>query len=396
MSNAGLKEWLKIAESLLSMPTAALREDLPKQVIREFVKKRPGLDLHEDASGNLLVTYPARKRVSAPPLVMVAHLDHPGFWVDQIEPSGVVRLAFKGFVSEPHAIDGSGVAFFEDGNAEPIGRGKIFAAKYEKARLVSSNARVTRGRAAPHGYAMWDFPGFSIAHGKVVARCCDDLLGAAAALCVLHEIARAKPQGVAVWGLFTRAEEVGFLGALEAIRHNLLPRRARVLSLECSKALVSAPQGEGVIVRVGDRASIFDPLITEALRLAAQGVQKRDKRFKFQRKLMDGGSCEATAFCAFGYSSSGLAVPLGNYHNQAFDKKGKPCIGPESVVIDDFRCEVELLVELALHPELLDPRRCKKPAWLGERIRLARKALPASAGAAEKEPALRFNQRWTL
>ena len=34
-----------------------------------------------------------------------------------------------------------------------------------------------------------------------------------------------------------------------------------------------------------------------------------------QRCLMDGGSCEATAFVGFGFRAGGLCLPLGNYHN---------------------------------------------------------------------------------
>ena len=36
---------------------------------------------------------------------------------------------------------------------------------------------------------------------------------------------------------------------------------------------------------------------------------------RVQRCLMDGGSCEATAYAAFGYRTGGLCLPLGNYHN---------------------------------------------------------------------------------
>jgi hypothetical protein len=64
------------------------------------------------------------------------------------------------------------------------------------------------------------------------------------------EVALTAAAGVAVWGVFTRAEEIGFLGALEASARDGPPRRRRAL-LECSKALPDAPQGGGVIVRVG-------------------------------------------------------------------------------------------------------------------------------------------------
>jgi endoglucanase len=204
---------------------------------------------------------------------------------------------------------------------------------------------------------MLGFPGWSVRRGKVTARVCEDLLGAAAILAVLDEIALARPS-TCVWGLFTRAEEVGFLGALEAIRLGTVPMDADVLSLECSKALADAPQGGGVIVRVGDRMSIFDPSLTAALESAAAKVEG----LTHQRKLMDGGACEATAFCAAGYRASGVAVPLGNYHNAA-DKGGG--VKPETVLVDDFLAEIQLLTSLATNPDLL--RDQGTPAWLAER-----------------------------
>jgi len=200
-----------------------------------------------------------------------------------------------------------------------------------------------------------------------------DLLGYV--LACLDEVRRLAPEGAAVWGLLTRAEEVGFLGALEAIRLGTVPSGSTVLSLECSKALVNAPQGEGVIVRVGDRMSIFAPALTEALRAAAESVAGDDPSFRFQRKLMDGGACEATAFCASGYRASGLAVPLGNYHNAADDGPG---IAAENVLIDDWLAEVRLLVEIACRPDLLDYDTPEPPQWLQERAAVARAALGAS------------------
>ena len=363
-SSPNLSRWLELAQSLLEQPTAALMEHLPQKFVREFAAARPNLKLSEDAAGNLRVDY-ASGTASHPPLAMVAHLDHPGFHVSKIN-GDIVELLFLGSVSGQHAIQGSHVEFFEAGNPESLGNGELIERTERTGALKTASAKITSGTAAAGGFAMWAFPGFSLeiessipAHGRtnpgrIVTRCCDDLLGAAAALCVLDEISKLAPQNVALTGLFTRAEEIGFLGTMEAIRLGTLPKNACVLSLECSKAFPHAPQGGGVIVRVGDAASIFDTGLTHALALAAKNRAERDPTFKFQRKLMDGGVCEATPFCAHGYRASGLALPLGNYHNQAFDSHDQPCMGPESVKVDDFRCEIELLIELALHPELLD------------------------------------------
>jgi endoglucanase len=153
-----------------------------------------------------------------------------------------------------------------------------------------------------------------------------------------------------------------------------VPAGASVVSLECSKALPDAPQGGGVIVRVGDRMSIFAPALTEALRVAADAVGADDPGFRYQRKLMDGGSCEATAFCASGYRASGLAVPLGNYHNA--DDRG-PGIAPENVLVSDWLAEVQLLVELACRPELLDEETVEPPQWFIDRAAVAREKLGA-------------------
>jgi hypothetical protein len=49
---------------------------------------------------------------------------------------------------------------------------------------------------------------------------------------------------------------------------------------------------------------------------------------------MDGGSCESTAYIAYGYKASGICLPLANYHNMD-DGRGK--IAPESISVSDWR-----------------------------------------------------------
>ncbi|MDP9020209.1 MAG: M20/M25/M40 family metallo-hydrolase, partial [Actinomycetota bacterium] len=269
---------------------------------------------------------------------------------------------------------------FRTGSAEPTGQGELVVAEDHEGRLKGATARVVEGRAEPGGFAMWRFPGFSVVHDRISGRVCDDLLGAAVVLCALDELARRQPAGAAVWGLFTRAEEIGFLGALEAIRLRTVPAGARVLSLECSKALADAPQGAGVIVRVGDRTSIFDPGLTASLVRAAREVADAHPGFRWQRKLMDGGTCEASVFCARGYRASGLALPLGNYHN-GLDRG--PGVGPEHVSVDDYLAGVRLATELALSPRLLDGGGDDPAAWLRRHQDRAR----AELGAGEPAPA---------
>jgi endoglucanase len=225
---------------------------------------------------------------------------------------------------------------------------------------------------------MWDFPGWSVRNGSIRSRCLDDLLGAAAALAALDELSRRRPRGAHVWGYFTRAEEIGLYGALAGIRARVIPRDARVLSLETSRALPWAAPGDGVIVRVGDARSLFDPRLMKVLHDAAAGLAREEPGFRFQRRLMDGGSCEATAFCAAGYRAGGLALPLVNYHNMSGLDGGEPGIGPETIRVSDFGSEVRLLLRLAeLSPRLRELERGTE-AWLGDLGRDARRTLAAA------------------
>jgi endoglucanase len=363
---------LAVAEALLAMPTAPFREALPTAEV-ERAATAAGLPVGRDAAGNLVVRYDAPGADGTRPLVLVAHLDHPGFSVTAVD-GDELALEFHGGLLAANATPGSPLHLYAPGQVDRVGEAVLVAATEDGGRLTGATARRTGGEAPDNSYAMWGLPAFDVVDGRITSRVCDDLLGAAAVLATLTEVARRRPEGASVWGLFTRAEEVGFLGTLEAIRLDTVPPDADVLSLECSKALVDAPQGGGVIVRVGDRMSIFDPGLTAALGTAAADLATVDDGFRWQRKLMDGGACEATAFCAAGYRASGLALPLGGYHNAS---DGEPGIVAETVEVADYLAEVRLLVELACRPALLRPPD-GPPAWLAERTAKARAALGAA------------------
>jgi endoglucanase len=147
--------------------------------------------------------------------------------------------------------------------------------------------------------------------------------------------------------LLTRAEEVGFIGAIAACKLGTIPLEARVLSIECSRSSAEAPLGKGPVVRVGDASSVFNAELTNAISAIV-----RETGLVHQRKLMAGGSCEATAFHAYGYEASGLCLPLDNYHNMVdidgvLDGRRRARLGPERIALADFHGLIELLVVTA-------------------------------------------------
>ena len=117
-------------------------------------------------------------------------------------------------------------------------------------------------------------------------------------------------------------------------------------------------------MRVGDRLSVFDPALTAAVAKCAETIagvpasptasQKQadlKSAWRWQRKLMAGGACEATVFCAHGYQATCLFLPLGNYHNmadlsavQAGTNESRPRVGREHIALSDYHGLIDLLI----------------------------------------------------
>lgn len=329
-----------VLRDILSLPTAAFVEDAVADFVRAFCKKLPGVRLKADRWGNLLTHY-RRGRARGTPLVFSAHMDHPGFAALKMTGEKQLRAAFRGWV-EPEFFVGTGVRFW-DGNAWVRGRVRRITKVAKVYRMIGRTARpeeveIEIARAVPAGApGMWDLPDPALKGGLVSARGCDDLAGCAAMLTLLERLSRSKASG-AVYCLFTRAEEVGFVGALGAVQAGTVPKRLPVISIETSKALPNAPIGEGPVLRVGDKSSIFTPELTAYCERVAAKLKDRKPKFRYQRKLMDGGTCEATAFYAYGYAATGICVPLGNYHNMNTEHKR---IDSEKISLSDWENMVD-------------------------------------------------------
>ena len=119
------------------------------------------------------------------------------------------------------------------------------------------------------------------------------------------------------------------------------------MAVECSSELPGAAIGDGPILRVGDLGRVFSPSLTADCRTVAENLAKRDKSFRYQRKLMDGGMCESTAYCELGYDATGVCFALGNYHNVDVKRKR---LAREFIDLHDFDNVVKWFVELARSP----------------------------------------------
>jgi endoglucanase len=355
----------KLLLEVTSLPTAAGREDRVIAAIERWVAARTKrVVLARDRYGNLTIAqhgFLAACARGAKPVMITAHLDHPAFVVTAVRTNGKsveLDLEFRGGVHDPY-FNGAMLEVFDrdtkksfdakiislDAKTDPAT--KPF--KTVVAKLVKSSAAKS---IATGSIARWKFPKAQVKKGVVYTHACDDLSAVAAALAAFDHVSRdAALAHVAL--LFTRSEEIGFIGAIGAARDGTVPKGARLICLENSRSFPhDSPIGAGPIVRVGDRLSVFTPELTNRIGDIAAAHAKDNPAFKFQRKLMPGGACEATAFASYGIASTCVCLPLGNYHNMeeidavlAGTKKAR--VGREFISANDYHWLVELLEVVA-------------------------------------------------
>lgn len=321
----------RLLRDLLSLPTAPFCEGAVINVVQQWAH-REGLDFRRDEWGNVWLKAGGKQTPS--PWILQAHMDHPGFVVTR-QRGRRVWTEFRGSVRKSF-FQGSRVRLFTAEGEYPA---EVKTHRQSrKAVFPTCRLELDEPAAIPAGtIGMWDVTACRIRGRVVSARACDDVAGVAAVLCAMRILHR--DGGTPVRALLTRGEEAAFLGALAVARAGRLPKHARIVGIETSRAQRDAELGDGVVIRVGDRVRTFDPALTAHLSLLADRLAKRNRSFRFCRQLMPGGTCETTAFAAMGVCAAALCLPLGNYHNMSDDGT----IAPEQIHLDDFHSAVDLL-----------------------------------------------------
>ena len=328
---------LSIIARLGAQPAVAFYEGGVASEISRILSEMP-LPFSVDEYGNIIVRIPGRS-AEVPPLALVAHMDHPGFEAVAVQDEYLVGDALGGV---PASSFDPGVRLqvvLADGQrvlAETAGR---HGAESERRVLIKLDQPRELDLPCP---VVFDLPDFQLDGDFIRMRAVDDLAGCGSILAVLAGLAENGPDGD-VYGVFTRAEEVGLVGARLMAESGTLPSGTLVLSAESSRTLPGAEMGSGPVVRVGDAGYTFSAEAESALIRARETLQSRPEGFNVQRQLMSGGTCEASAFALHGYRTTGVAFPLGNYHNGGTDG----AIEAEYIHVDDFMGGIELMLEAA-------------------------------------------------
>jgi len=347
----------KTLRQILSLPTAPFRET----AVRNFVQstlERYRVPHFLDPVGNLIVGCTSqteyreliRQQSQDPVRLFIAHMDHPGFhgmqWLSPL------RLLIKWHGGSPvRHLRGSPLWL---ANAAGVtGSGILEHPKLVATGHALDQAVLRLNRPLPEpGVASQYFGGFRFrapvwrSGKRLYTKAADDLVGVFAIIeTAVQLFSRKRRTPIPFLGLLTRGEEVGFVGAIAHLRLNWLRSARRpviAVSLETSRALPNAVIGCGPVIRLGDRRTVFDP---DALRVLTD-VAEQLLPGHHQRRVMDGGTCEATAATAWRLPAIGISVPLGNYHNERMEpvsRRSQPGINkryggpaPEVVHLDDI------------------------------------------------------------
>lgn len=324
-----------LLKKLLPLPTAPFHERFVSSFLSEELG-RAGRDFHSDDYGNIV----AACGEGEAELAFVAHMDHPGFEITEAQGERAEADWFGG-VDAGYFV-GSRVVVYGGSTGKRRARGVVREVSKNPQGRVERMALEVNGEVNKGDFGTWELVPFRQRGEMVHTKGADDLVGCAAILLALRELKERGVQG-AVRGLFTRAEEQGFIGTLGMIEGGLLPASCKIVSVETSKALPGVLLGGGPVIRLGDRTSMFHHQMVIFMDHVARELKNGDPGFAYQRRVMEGGTCEATPYQLKGYVSGGIAVPLRNYHNQ-----GKRRIGAEGVHLRDVEGAVKLMVEMVL------------------------------------------------
>lgn len=363
-----------IFEKILGLPSAPFREERVLAFIAEVLDSA-GIPFFIDPIGNLVAGVTGEdeyrnlvERPSPDPVrIFVAHADHPGFHGVKLASDRLLDVKWLGG-SPVEGVIGSKVWLADD-------EGDLGYGIFRRVKLASHGKAIESGtielkeiaRPIAKAKAKRIYGGFGFRapvwkdKELYYTKAADDLVGTFAMLSLCLDRAETRNANSGPFmAIFSRAEEVGFIGLVGHLELGWLSEAMRPIlfvSLETSRTLPGAEIGKGPVVRLGDRRTVFHSHGTKILSDLAEKVLKG----KHQRRIMDGGTCEATAAIAYGYPAIGISVPLGNYHNQNF--QGGPDARVSGGPAPEFVHEKDVMGMILLCQALLDARLDRGSPW---------------------------------
>ncbi|MBA47074.1 MAG: hypothetical protein CL893_03195 [Dehalococcoidia bacterium] len=343
------KSDLSLFLELSNIPTTSFHEELISDFIKSELNKNQ-IDFIVDEWGNIEVLL---KGKSDKEIVYISHMDHPGFEIVEKIDGKLFKAKTLGGLPKLCDIENTNIKTVSTDNQI---KGNLLINDNEtnsnEFKFTNSDRWLNKefvfieldneniDYPCP---VVFDLPDSKIDKDEVITPVADDLAGCALILETL-KILKNTDIKYSIRAIFSRAEEVGLLGARLIAKSGRISKDSIIVSIETSSELPGAISGSGPIIRTGDRASTFDNSGEIILLSAVRALINEDRSFKSQRQLMNLGGCEATAFSAFGYKVTGISLPLINWHN-ATDSGS---VEPERISITDYQNALNIMTKVGI------------------------------------------------
>ncbi len=268
---------LPLFRHLTSVPTAPFREAAVSRKALEWIKDNLGARVTvKENRGGFIVSY--RGAGQGPALCLAAHLDHPAFDLLKVTKTGATARLRGGL--PPHLLAGAAVEAFAEvpKDNRPLARGVIGPRPKKDGGLWTISWTEAPTSPAALDFAILALTPCETKDGWLSSRSVDDLLGCAVSLEAMRRLSKARVK-TNLTVLLNRAEEVGFIGALDMIRSGALSEYDSYLSIESSRELPGSKPGQGPTIRLGDKATAFDANLTALLDDAAAELKKRGTNY---------------------------------------------------------------------------------------------------------------------
>ena len=254
-----MRQALDILARLGAQPATSFMEAGVAGVVREVLDEG-SVPYQTDSYGNIIAHLQGSSTGgSVPPIAFMAHMDHPGFEAIAMDGDFLVGVAMGGV---PQSSFEAGVpvqVILPDGQRLAAGTAGPFGEPSERKALISLEDASRLSEVPLPSSVVFDLVDFQLEDGFIRMRAVDDLAGVGSTLAMLSALAgQDEPPAGDVYGVFTRAEEVGLVGARLLAEAGTLPTETLVVSLESSRTLPGAEIGSGPVIRVGDAGFTFN------------------------------------------------------------------------------------------------------------------------------------------
>ena len=338
------KSDLSIFLELSDIPTTSFHENRVSDYIKNKLNEFE-IEYTEDTWGNIEVFIKGKEEEE---VVFISHMDHPGFEIIDKLDENLYKARTLGGLPKFSDVENTKIKTYDEfsenkGNLKPFNESSSNDSRFKSSdRWLSNEFVAVQIELKEFSFPLpvvFDLPKPEISNNQIITPVADDLAGCALILEMLRFL-KTNQNNYSIRGIFSRAEEVGLLGARLIAKSGRIDKNSIIVSIETSSELPGAVSGSGPIIRTGDRATTFDNSGEIILLSSVKKLVDQNKDFLFQRQLMNLGGCEATAFSAFGYKVTGISLPLINWHNA--NPEGK--VEPERISITDYQNALNIMI----------------------------------------------------